>query len=59
MEKLNGGYKLLEKKERQTDRVEKRGWRSGVQHGSGQQMELAGSLVGPSREIEVAFLRSY
>lgn len=24
-----------------------------------QQMELAGSLVGPSREIEVAFLRAY
>lgn len=53
-------YKLSGKKEgraesRKNERVG--GTVSGAR--AGQQMELAGSLVGPSREIEVAFLRAY
>lgn len=54
-------YKLSGKKEgraesRKNERVG--GTVSGARR-AGQQMELAGSLVGPSREIEVAFLRAY
>lgn len=64
--KLNRVYKLSGKKEgrraesRKNERVggERCRWRGGQQQQQ-QQMELAGSLVGPSREIEVAFLRSY
>ena len=57
-------YKLLGKKEQGTrgQRKNEGGraeWRPVVVAVRRQQMELAGSLVGPSREIEVAFLRAY
>lgn len=61
-------YKLSEKKEGRADNRKKKREReresgrdavSAARRGRAEQMELAGSLVGPSREIEVAFLRAY